>query len=264
VRGGKVWAGIDIGSLSAEAVIINNKEVLSHSIIPTGAESAKTAQKALGIALERINPVTMQDIRYIVATGYGRGIVPFAHQNITEISCHARGAHFLFPSVRTILDMGGQDCKAIRCDSNGKMVNFVMNDKCAAGTGRFLEIMSRALDIPLDEIGPLSLRAEKECTISSRCAVFAKSEVLSLNRSGVPKEEILSGVHEAISQRMVELLSRVGVEKDFAMTGGVAKNLGVVKKIEMKIGLPVVIPSEPQIIGALGAALFARDKCSEG
>jgi predicted CoA-substrate-specific enzyme activase len=258
-----VWAGIDVGSLSAEAVIINEEKILSSSIILTGGDSAKAAQKAFSIALSQINPVTMKDIRYIVATGYGRVIVPFAQENITEISCHARGAHFFFPTVRTILDMGGQDCKAIRCDSNGKLVNFVMNDKCAAGTGRFLEITARALGIPLEEIGPLSLKAEKDCAISSRCAVFAKSEVLSLNRSGVPKEEILSGVHEAISQRVVEILSRVGIEKDFAMTGGVAKNIGVVKKVEKKIGLPVNIPSEPQIIGALGAALFARDKCPE-
>lgn len=258
-----MWAGVDIGSLSAEAVIINHEKILSYSIIPTGAESAKTAEKAMQKALEPLNPLTLKDIKYIVATGYGRVVVPFAHQNITEISCHARGAHLLYPSVRTILDMGGQDCKAIRCDSNGKMVNFVMNDKCAAGTGRFLEIMARALEIPLDEIGPLSLRAKKECAISSRCAVFAKSEVLSFNRSGVPKEEILSGVHEAISQRMVELLSRVGIEKDFAITGGVAKNPGIVKKIEDKICLPVIIPQEPQIIGALGAALFAREKCPE-
>lgn len=259
-----MWAGVDIGSLSAEAVIIDEEKILSYSLIPTGAESAKTAQKAMEKALEPLSPLALKDIKYIVSTGYGRVIVPFARREITEISCHAKGAHYFFPSIRTILDMGGQDCKAIKCDSKGKLVDFVMNDKCAAGTGRFLEIVARALDLPLDEIGSLSLRAEQECAISSRCAVFAKSEALSLNRSGTPKEEILAGVHEAISQRMIELLSRVGIEKDFAITGGVAKNPGVVKKIEQKIGLPVFIPSEPQIIGALGAALFAREKCPEG
>jgi predicted CoA-substrate-specific enzyme activase len=255
-----VWAGIDVGSRSTEAVILNEEGVLASSIIPTGAESAKTALRAMEKALEPLHPISLQDIRYVIATGYGRVVVPFAHENISELSCHARGAQYLLPSVRTILDIGGQDCKVIRCDDKGNMVDFVMNDKCAAGTGRFLEIIARSLQVPLERIGELSLKATKGVAISSRCAVFGKSEALSLNRSGVPKEEILAGVHQAVCERAMELLSRVGMEEDFVMTGGVAKNLGVVKMIENKLGKPFNILPEPEIVGALGAALFARGK----
>ena len=219
----------------------------------------KTGEEVIEKAISLAENISFADIKYIVSTGYGRVIVPFADKNITEISCHAKGIHYLYPTVRTILDMGGQDCKAIRCDSKGKVVNFVMNDKCAAGTGRSLEIVARVLGADLNDLGDMSLKAKKESRISSRCAVFAKSEVLSLNRAGVPKEEIVAGVHDAISDNVLDLVSKVGIEKDFAITGGVAKNKGVVKKIEEKTDLTLVIPFEPQIVGALGAALFARE-----
>lgn len=255
-----MWAGIDVGSVSAEAVIIDEQKILSYSIVKTGGESVQTAAKAMEKALTATNSVSLKDLKYIVATGYGRVIVPFAQESVTELSCHALGAHFQYPATRTILDIGGQDSKAIRCNEQGKMVDFVMNDKCAAGTGRYLEIISRVLSLPLEEIGTLSLKAKQPASISSRCAVFAKSEVLSLNRSGMPKEDILAGVHDAIAGRANELLNRIGIEKELVVTGGVAKNQGVVRKIEERTGVPVILLEEPQIIGALGAALFAKEK----
>jgi predicted CoA-substrate-specific enzyme activase len=258
--GNELWAGIDVGSLSAEVVIIDNAEIVSYSIIETGPESSQTAMRAMEKALAPLGSVMLQEIKYIVATGYGRVVVPFADENVTELSCHALAANHLFPSVRTVLDIGGQDCKAIRCDSDGKMVNFEMNDKCAAGTGRYLEIIARALHLGLEEIGMLSLTATQSANISSRCAVFAKSGVLLLNRAGIPKAEILAGVHDAIAERVLEILVQVGIEKELVLTGGVAKNIGVVRKLEQKAHLKILLPEEPQIMGALGAALIARQK----
>jgi len=258
-----IVAGVDVGSLSGETVILRNDEILSYSIVRTGADSALTAKKATDEALKNAD-ISFQDIEYTIATGYGRVIVPFANENITEISCHAKGANYLFPTVRTILDMGGQDCKAIRCNEAGKVTNFAMNDKCAAGTGRFCEVMADVLGIPLEDIGKTSLEAKKDAMISSACAVFAKSEAVSLLRSGVPKSEILSGVHEAIASRVFALLQRVGIESDFAISGGIAKNIGVIKKVADKVGLKPLISEEPQIVGALGAALFAKERYKKG
>lgn len=259
-----IVAGIDIGSSSSKVVILKDESILSYSVIPTGAESANSAQMAMESALEKAGGMAMDSIGYVIATGYGRIIVPFADEDITELSCHARGAKWLFPSIKTILDMGGQDCKAIKCDEQGRLMNFVMNDKCAAGTGRFLEVLSEVLSLPLSSIGGLSLQATKEVKINSTCAVFAKSEVSALVREGKDKSDILAGLHAAIVNRVFVLLRRVGIEKDFAITGGIAKNIGVVKKLEQKAGVTALIPEEPQIIGALGAALYARDRLFEG
>lgn len=258
-----IVAGVDIGSLSGETVLMRDGEIVSYSIVRTGADSAKTAEKAMDEALKKAS-ISLEEIKYTVATGYGRIIVPFANKNITEISCHARGANYLFPMARTILDMGGQDCKAIRCNDVGKVTNFAMNDKCAAGTGRFCDVMAEVLDVPLEDIGEVSLQAERDALVSSACAVFAKSEVVALLRKGTPKSEILSGVHEAIATRVFALLQRVGIERDFVITGGIAKNMGVVKKVAEKIGLKPRISKEPQIVGALGAALFAKEMSEKG
>jgi predicted CoA-substrate-specific enzyme activase len=252
-------AGIDIGSATTKVVILTDHSILATSIIPTGPDSAATATQAMNLALEK-NRLSWRDIGFIVATGYGRIIVPFSHAVITEISCHAKGAHFLFPAARTILDMGGQDCKAIRVDERGIQSNFAMNDKCAAGTGRFLEAMARTLNLSLEELGPLSLKAQQEVEISNMCAVFAKSEVSYLVRQGLPKEDILAGLHKAISERVHALLKRVGIEPEFVITGGIAKNIAVVHNLEKRIGLTAKIPPEPQLVGALGAALFASDR----
>ncbi|MDF2955911.1 MAG: Activator of 2-hydroxyglutaryl-CoA dehydratase [Candidatus Alkanophagales archaeon MCA70_species_2] len=251
-------AGIDIGSLTAKALILEDSKIRAYAIIPTGVDSEETSKKVMNSALERAE-LSLEDLEYVVSTGYGRVIVPFANKNITEISCHAKGAVFLFPSVRTILDMGGQDCKAIRCDASGKVQNFAMNDKCAAGTGRFFEIIAETMELPLEELGGLSLEAMSAAKISSACVVFAKSEVLALLRKGVDKKNILAGINEAVALRVFALLNRVGIEKDFAITGGIAKNVGVVRKVEEKVGLKALIAEEPQIVGALGAALFAKE-----
>ena len=251
-----MYAGIDVGSLSAEAVILDNFKIMAHSILPTGADSAKVARRALDNALKQAN-ACFEDLKGIISTGYGRIVVPFADRQITELSCHARGAHFLLPTVRTVLDIGGQDCKVLHCNSEGGLIDFVMNDRCAAGTGRYLELVGRALGIPLEKMGGISLESDNPVEISSRCVVFAKSEVLSLNRKGSTKPDLLAGVHNAIADRAVEILNRLGVKNDFVMTGGVAKNIGVVRAVEKKTGCRVHLLEEPQIIGALGAAVFA-------
>jgi benzoyl-CoA reductase subunit A len=254
-----ITCGVDVGSLTGEAVILENDRIAAYSIVRTGPESAATAVEALAEALKK-TAIHQADIEYTIATGYGRVVVPFADRNITEITCHAKGAHFFTPTVRTILDMGGQDCKAIRCDGQGKVKNFLMNDKCAAGTGRSLEVMAPLLGIRLEEIGPLSLRAEGDpVKVSNTCVVFAKSEVLALMRQGEPLENILAGLCDGVADRVKSLLKIVGIEEDFVISGGISKNIGVVKRIEKKLGLNAHICFEPQIVGAVGAALLAAD-----
>ncbi|MDD5038779.1 MAG: acyl-CoA dehydratase activase [Dehalococcoidales bacterium] len=254
---------MDVGSSTSKAVILKESRILSYSIVSTGAESAGSAERAMAQALKSADCLSLKDIGWVIATGYGRIIVPFANETVTEISCHARGANWLFPSVRTVLDMGGQDCKAIRCDAQGKLLNFVMNDKCAAGTGRFLEVMSQVMEIPLEDIGPLSLQAKEEIRINSTCTVFGKSEVASLIRQGKDKRDILAGLHTVIVTRVYTLLRKVGIQPALAITGGIAKNIGVVRRLEERVGLNALLPEEPQIVGALGAALFAQDKLAK-
>jgi bzd-type benzoyl-CoA reductase Q subunit len=254
-----ITAGVDVGSLTGKALILQDGEIASWSLLPTGADSSVAAGKAIDAALEKAQ-LSLSDIDYIVSTGYGRQIVPFAQRNITEISCHARGAHWFFPEVRTILDMGGQDCKAIRCDDTGKVTNFVMNDKCAAGAGRSMEVMAELLQLPLDDLGRLSLEiVESEVPVSNTCVVFAKSEALSHLRRGKHANDVLAGVCEALAARVHGLLNRVGTEPEFVISGGIAKNIGIVKRLTDKTGLTPRIADEPQIVGALGAALFAGE-----
>lgn len=256
-----IAAGIDIGSRGAKAVIISEKKILSQAICDTGPESAKTALKVMNEVMERAN-ISLKDIDYIVSTGYGRIVVPFANKNISEISCHAKGINYYFPQARTILDMGGQDCKAIRCDDNGKVTSFVMNDKCAGGTGRFIELMGDILKISLEEVGELSLQSKNKIQFSNICAIYAKVEALSLLKMGINKEDILAGLHDAIASRCISLLRRVSIEKEFAISGGIAKNIGMVTKLEERLNLKALIAPDPQIIGALGAASFAMDHAS--
>jgi benzoyl-CoA reductase subunit A len=262
-----ITAGVDIGSLSADVVILKDNEILGYSVIRTGPDSAMTARAAMDAALEDVKSkgtdLKLEDIDYIVSTGYGRVIVPFAQKNITEISCHAKGANWFFPGVRTILDMGGQDCKAIKCDETGKVKKFHMNDKCAAGTGRSMEVMADLLNIQLEDIGPTSLDIKEDFdipVISTICVIFAKSEVLSLVRKGVPVENVLAGLCEATAKRVKTQINVVGPEDEFVITGGIAKNIGVVKRVEELVGMEAKICFEPQIVGALGAAVFAADR----
>jgi len=252
-------AGVDIGSATSKSLILDGNGIVAAHIIETGPESQESAEAAMAGALEK-SRLRLEDLKYIVATGYGRINVAFAGDVITEISCHAKGVHFFFPKARTILDMGGQDCKAIRVDAEGNHVGFAMNDKCAAGTGRFLEIMASLLRVPLEEIGPLSLQATEDIQISNVCTVFARSEAARHLRRGVTKANILGGLHAATAERVFSLLKRVEIEPEFVISGGIAKNIGVVRRVEEKVGLRAHISEEPQIIGALGAALFARER----
>jgi benzoyl-CoA reductase subunit A len=251
--------GIDVGARTAKAALLDDGEIAAYSVIRSGPDSAATAVAALERALEPTS-IDRNDIELTVATGYGRVVVPFADRNVTEIGCHARGNHHFFPSVRTILDMGGQDCKAIRCDGTGKVTTFLMNDKCAAGTGRSLEVMATLLQVRLEDVGSLSLEANgTPSRISSTCVVFAKSEVLALARQGVPTADILAGLCDGVAERVKGLLRSVGVVEDFVISGGISKNIGVVRRLEEKLGVTSHICFEPQIVGAVGAALFARD-----
>jgi predicted CoA-substrate-specific enzyme activase len=253
-------AGVDIGSLTAKVVILDeNRQILAYHVLAQGIVDVNAARACLEAALEKAG-LAPGDLSRVVTTGYGRELVRFGDKSITEITCHARGAHFLLPELRTLIDIGGQDSKVIALDSRGLVLDFAMNDKCAAGTGRFLEAMARALGVELSEMGDLALTSREPAHVSSLCTVFAESEIISLAASGRSKVDILAGVHESIGRRMVSMVRRVGVRPKVGMSGGVAKNPGVVRVLERLLGTPIVIPPEPQIVGALGAALFALDE----
>lgn len=252
--------GIDSGSTSTNAVIMDqDRKLLAYSVVRTGAKSGESADKILNEVLKKAG-LLREDISWIVSTGYGRVSIPFADENVTEISCHGRGAHYFNPGIRTILDIGGQDSKGIRLNESGEVVDFVMNDKCAAGTGRFLEMIARSLEVAVDDLGPIALKSSEEIEITSMCSVFAESEVISLIANNKEKADIANGICRSIANKSWSLLKRVGMEPDFMMTGGVAKNPGVVRAVEDKIGAKLYICPEPEIVGAAGAALYALDR----
>ena len=250
------FAGVDIGSTMTKVVISGGDGHIS-VIGPTGPEHRKLANRVMEQALAEAE-LSFDTLSYVVATGYGRINVPFADKQITEISCHARGVYSQLPAAKTVIDIGGQDAKAMKL-KNGQVTDFVMNDKCAAGTGRFLEVMAMALSGDLREMGERSLHFKEDIEISSLCTVFAESEVVSLVSEGREVEDILHALNKAVADRTVSLLERVGPKGKIAMTGGVAKNVGVVRAIEEKLGQPMMIYHEPQIVGALGAALIASE-----
>jgi (R)-2-hydroxyacyl-CoA dehydratese activating ATPase len=253
-----IVAGMDIGSITAETVLLEKEKILAAVILPTGANSRTAAERSLRTALDQAC-LPREAVSQIVTTGYGRASFPQATRMITEITCHARGAFFVLPQTRTVIDIGGQDSKVIRLDGQGRNVDFQMNDKCAAGTGRFLEVMAHALEVALEDLGRLSRSAERTIKISSTCTVFAESEVVSLIADNQPKEIIIRGLHDSIADRIMGMAQRVGIEEEVTLTGGVAKNKGVVQALEERLKVKLFIPPEPQIIGALGAALIARD-----
>ena len=260
-QAGVVTAGIDVGSVSSQAVVLVDGELFAFSSMRTGADSPMSATRALARALEGTG-MEVDDLHFVVGTGYGRVNVPMANKTITEITCHARGGNYVYgPSVRTILDMGGQDCKAIRCDHRGKVKAFLMNDKCAAGTGRGMEVFADLLSVPIGDVGELSLQVgEEPPPVSSTCVVFAKSEAMGLLRQGWPKAKVLAAYCAAMAHRVVNLIERTGLERDFAITGGIAKNRGVVRRLERELGVTALRPRyDTQIVGALGAALMGRD-----
>ena len=253
-----ITVGIDVGSVSSQAVMCVDGELYGYNSMRTGNNSPDSARNAIAGILDKTG-MKLEDVHYTVGTGYGRINVPFANKAITEIACHARGANYMGGnSVRTILDMGGQDCKAIHCDEKGKVTNFLMNDKCAAGTGRGMEVIADLMQIPIAELGGRSFDIDEEPgAVSSVCVVFAKSEALGLLKAGYSKNKVIAAYCQAMAERVVSLLERIGVEKDFFITGGIAKNPGVVKRIEKLLGIEAVQTKiDSQIAGALGAALF--------
>jgi predicted CoA-substrate-specific enzyme activase len=252
-------AGVDVGSTQTKAVIITEqKEIVSRALIDTGANVVLAAQNAFNEALEQ-GKIDEEEVEFVVGTGYGRYRVTFGNTQVTEISCHGRGAVHMFPGTRTVVDMGGQDTKAIRVSPDGQIDDFCMNDKCAAGTGRFLGAASAALDIPLDDLGPTALRCQKSVRISTTCTVFAESEVLSWLGKGKKIEDILWGVHQSIASRSAGLLRRVGLEDEITFTGGVTKNIAMIKALEEKLEKSLNVSDDSHYMGALGAALFALD-----
>jgi len=257
-------AGVDVGSTQTKAVIIDEDgTIVGRSLIDTGANVIKAAESSYVAALEQ-GGIDEEEVEYIIGTGYGRYRVTFGNSQVTEISCHGRGAVHLFPETRTVLDMGGQDTKAIAVNEKGEITDFCMNDKCAAGTGRFLGAAADALDIPLDDLGPVSLQSTKPIKISTTCTVFAESEVLAWIGKGKKIEDILWGVHKSIASRSAGLLRRVGINDEITFTGGVTRNKGMVKALEDRLEKTMNISEDCHYIGALGAALFALDNVKAG
>jgi predicted CoA-substrate-specific enzyme activase len=250
------YAGVDIGSLTCDVVIVDEgRGIAASEILPTGARVQAATARALEAALVKAG-VAREQLAALVATGYGRDRVSGRTRSVTEITCHARGAHHLLPGTRLVVDVGGQDCKAIALDGGGRVADFAMNDKCAAGTGRFFEMMARALEVDLDDFGPLALRAARRVPISSVCTVFAESEVVSLLAEGEPADSIARGLCWAAADRVRRLAEQVGIAAPVALTGGVAKNAGFRQALEELLGVEVAVPEEPQLVGALGAALL--------
>jgi predicted CoA-substrate-specific enzyme activase len=259
LNGRKAYAGVDIGSSTAKSVVLIDGELIGYAIEPTGPKPEETGYRVLLDAIGS-SGVSRDDVDYVVATGYGRISAPFADTTVTEITCHATGGYFTNKRTRTIIDVGGQDCKVIRIDEYGRITDFAMNDKCAAGTGRFLDLLSRILGVSLEELGELSAKATEDIAISSTCIVFAESEVVSLLARGVTPENVIRAVHNAMAQRIAGMLSRTGVEQDFIFSGGGAKNSGLKAALEEALQAPIQIPDkDPQLLGALGAAVLASN-----
>lgn len=253
-----IVAGCDVGSTTGKAVIMKDHSIAAYTIIQCKPRPEETAYIAINEAMAKIDLSSLEELDYIVGTGYGRLKIPFANDNISEITCHGVGAHWLCNSVRTIIDIGGQDLKVIALDDSGKVAEFVMNDKCAAGTGRFLENMARVLELTLEKLSTISLEATKPAVISSQCSVFAESEVITLLNMDEEIANIANGIHTSIANRLLTLVRRVGARKDITIAGGCAKNAGLIDVLEKKLDTELVrLPEDPQIIGALGGALLA-------
>jgi len=253
------FAGIDIGSTMSKAVVVDAQGTMRGYVVgPTGAEHRRRANKVMEDVL-RTAGITLDQVAYIISTGYGRVNVPFADKQVTELTCHAKGVASLFPEVRTAIDIGGQDAKVLKI-KNGRLTDFLTNDKCAAGTGRFLEVAAETLGLGLNEMGRISLQSDTPVKINSLCTIFAQQEIISRLSEGQPLTDILAGVYIAVTTRVVKLARQIKVEPPVVFTGGVAKNSGMVKAMEVVLGIPVLIPQEPLITGALGAAILARDE----
>ena len=256
-----IVAGCDIGSLTAKAVIMENGEVLSHAVIRAKTRPAESAALVMQMALEKAG-FAQKDIGYVVGTGYGREQIPFVNQVESEISCHAKAAKQLMPTVRMVIDIGGQDAKATRMDDQGNVARYIYNDKCASGTGRFLEVMAEALEVRLEDLGTLAAKSTEKLSISNQCVIFAETEVVSLVNEGKEIPDILNALHHSLAKRVASLARSIEVVEDVVMTGGVAKNTGVFQALSEALNVPLKALNgvDPQIMGALGAALYAMEK----
>lgn len=253
--------GCDVGSTTGKAVILREAAIVAHFIVPSTTKPEKTARLAMEEAARLAGLSALTELQYIIGTGYGRLKVPFANENVSEITCHARGAHWLNPAVRTVVDIGGQDCKVMSIDKNGRVIEFAMNDRCAAGTGRFFEAMARVLGCGLEGISSLDNQGANAATITSQCSVFAESEVVTLINEGIDLPNIIAGINNSVANRLYSMVRRVGLTKELALTGGCSKNEGLAKALERKLGVSVtLLPQDPQIAGAVGAALIAAEK----
>ena len=259
-----IAAGVDVGSTQTKAVLIDaSRRIAGRALIDTGGHVSKAAERVFDEALRNAGR-RRDDVAYVIGTGYGRFKVSFGDDQITEISCHAKGAVFLFPGTRTVIDMGGQDAKGVRVGAGGEVEDFVMNDKCAAGTGRFLSNSAETLGLSLDAIGEISLRAARPVRLSTVCSVFVESDIMAYLAQGQKVEDILAGVHSAIAARTIALVRRVGIEPEVTFTGGVSRNNGMVRALESKLGLPLNVSPDSQFVGALGAALWALERVQAG
>jgi len=256
-------AGCDIGALTTKAAIIEDGAILGCESVRSRAKAVQSATDVMDRLLGRLG-LTYDRIDYCVSTGYGRNLVPFAHSNMSEISCHGRGAHWLVPSVRTVIDGGGQDCKAMRVDEHGRLVDFRMNTKCAAGTGKALELMARSLGVEVSELGPLSLQSTDPVKMNKPCCILTQIEVKRLVFDGRARADIAAGINDVVAREILHLVRDVGEESDIAVTGGVAKNIGLVRCLEQYLGVVSVrFQVDPQLIGAIGAAVLAADRCGK-
>ena len=254
-------AGLDLGSATGKIVIMENDKIVARVVISSDTKPEKTALSLIEKALQKAGLKSLSDLDFIIGTGYGRAKVPFIEKNISEISCHARGAQRLNPETRTVIDVGGQDCKVISMDDKGKVLNFTMNDKCAAGTGKFFEAMARTLGCTLDEFSDLSLKSPSPCRITKQCSVFAESEVITLLNDGANIVDVAAGLTDSIARRLLSMIYRIGAVEDIVLTGGCAKNEGLIRALEDRLKIHIIrLQENPQIVGALGATLFAQEK----
>jgi predicted CoA-substrate-specific enzyme activase len=254
-------AGIDIGSAFSKAVIMGGNKVIAYQVKPSGGNYRLTAEQVMEEALTRAK-LSLKDIDYALATGYGAASVSFSHEAASDISCLARGVYYLFPTARTAIDIGGQFTRVFKLDDRGRATAFLLSEKCAAGSGRFLQVIARVLQIDLKDIGELSLNSRNRVDFNTGCAVFAESEAVSRIAEGAAKEDILAGVHRALAAKVETMAARLGIEPDCALVGGGAKDIGLVKSIEESLACTLLVPEEPQIVAALGAALIAREKAA--
>ncbi len=255
-------AGIDVGSTQTKGIIINqDQEIVARALIMTGANVTRAGENCFNESL-KLAGIQREQVVYVVGTGYGRYKVTFGDAQITEISCHARGAYYLFPKTKTVIDMGGQDAKGIRVGEGGEVKDFVMNDKCAAGTGRFLGSAAEALLLDLDDIGPIAMKAKNPVRLTTVCTVFVESDIMSYLAQNKKVEDILGGVHSAIAARTISLVRRVGIEPEVTFTGGVSRNIGMVKALEERLQMKLNVSPDSHYVGALGASLFALERAT--